>query len=106
MSKKSNLSRRLVDGHDLAKMQWCFGILLACWLLISIAAAVVALCITHDAYTLSILTSGTPPTYLLYRIAKYLFPMDKREYKLALKKAEIKAIWPKRIGTPQKTADQ
>lgn len=73
------------------KMQWYFLILLTAWIFVPIILAVIVLCITHNLYTLSVISISTPPVIILIRITKHLFPRSEEEIKLDADKAKYKA---------------
>lgn len=79
------------EVQTLVRMRWCLLIAILVWLLFVMVATVVIISITRSLLSLSIYTSLAPPAYLIYWIAKHLFPMDERGYLLAKTKIEMKA---------------
>jgi hypothetical protein len=63
-------------------MRWFFLIMVLIWLLISLIVTGLTISFTKSLLSLSVFATLAPPTYLLYWIAKHIFPMDERTYKL------------------------
>jgi hypothetical protein len=74
--------------------QWFFLALTALWLVISIIAPIVAYCITHSLYCFVGYLDLAPPTYLLYLLAKRIFPPGDNETKIELAKQHKKGQVP------------
>lgn len=64
------------------RIRWYFLILIAIWTLATLLLTLVAFFITRNPISLIGLSSLGPPTYMLYRIVKYLFPSDEKEFKI------------------------
>jgi len=71
-------------------MRWFFLALVAAWLLAAMTLPVVAFCLTKNPISLSLFSTLAPPTYIMYRIAKHLFPPGRNDTKIALAKQQQK----------------
>ncbi len=71
-------------------MQWFFLGLITLWILAAMIMPVVSFSITENPLSFSLFSTLAPPLYILYRITKYLFPKNSREYELAALKIQNK----------------
>ena len=74
----------MIDG----KKQWFFLSLISLWILISTIGPIVAFCLTNNPLSLSLMSTLAPPLYILYRIARSLFPLNDGDIQIALAKAQ------------------
>ncbi|SRR5713226_4401859 len=79
------------------KMSWFLLIVIVTWLLAAMVTTTVVVCFTRDSLSLSLFSILMPPTYLLYWIAKHLFPMDEKRFQLEVMKLQIKMQRPSKI---------
>ncbi len=70
--------------------QWFFLALVALWLILSILAPLVAFITTSNSLCLTAFADIAPPTYLLYFLAKRIFPPGDSETKIELAKLHKK----------------
>lgn len=73
------------------RLQWSVFALMSFWLLIAIAAPIVAFCLTQNPLSFSLFSAIAPPAYFLYPIIRNAFPKDDRDYELAESKLKYKA---------------
>lgn len=71
-------------------MQWFFLGLITLWIMAAMIMPVVSFSITKNPLSFSLFSTLAPPLYILYRITKYLFPKNSREYELAALKIQNK----------------
>lgn len=76
------------------RQQWFFLWLIAFWLVLSIIAPVVAYTLTRNPLCFTGYAEAAPPAYLLYLLAKRLFPPGDNETKIALTKHNKKGRVP------------
>ena len=99
LEQQQKQNRIPTEVQTLVRMRWCLLIAILIWLLFAMVATVVVILLTRSLLSLSVYSSLAPPTYLIYWIAKHLFPMDERRYLLAKAKIEMKAQ--KSLGVKQ-----
>ena len=71
-------------------MRWFFLGLITLWILVAMIMPIVSFSITENPLSFSLFSTLAPPLYILYRITKYLFPKNSREYELAALKIQNK----------------
>ncbi len=76
------------------QQQWFFLRLIALWLLLSVIAPILTYCFTHSPLCFAGCIDTAPPTYLLYLLAKRLFPPGDNETQIALAKPRKKGQVP------------
>ncbi len=72
------------------RQQWFFLWIILFWLTFSITAPVAAFFITHSLFCFVSYLDLAPPAYLLYLLAKRIFPPSDNETKIALAKQQKK----------------
>ncbi len=68
-----------LDGASLAlqRMRWFFLILLALWAFVAMMLPITLFWFTANPASLSLLVTISPPAYIFYRVACYLFPRSR-----------------------------
>ena len=74
------------------QMQWFFLRLTALWIITAMVLPLVAFYLTRNPVCLSGFTILAPPVYILYRIAKYLFPRCDSDYRIELEKIRAQGV--------------
>lgn len=82
ISAQQNQNSPSSEAKSLQRMRWFLLIVILIWLLGAMITTVVVIYLTKSLLSLSLFSLLAPPAYLLYWIAKHLFPMDERRYKL------------------------
>lgn len=99
LEQQQNQHKSPTEVQTLVRMRWCLLIAVLIWLLFAMLATVVVIFITRSLLSLSVYSLLAPPAYLIYWIAKHLFPMDEKRYLLAKAKIAMKAQ--KSLGAKQ-----
>ncbi len=76
-------------GEDI-QMRWFFLRLVAIWILATVVLTFILFCLTRNPYCFSGLGLLAPPFYILYRIVRFLFPKNDRDYEVKLEKIKAK----------------
>jgi hypothetical protein len=79
-----------MGDHMNEKQQWFFLRLLALWLLLGIAAPIVAFCLTRNPLAFTGCLDLAPPAYLFTLLAKRLWPPNDNETQIAIAKHQSK----------------
>jgi len=64
-------------------MQWVFLALTTLWIFTAVVATALLFWHTGSPLCFTLFATLAPPVYIWWRIAKYLFPKDDRDYELA-----------------------
>ena len=72
-------------------MRWFLLVLIALWIFTAMLLAFIAFCVTRNPYSFSLFGTLAPPFFIIYRIAKNLFPPSDNDTKIALAKQQRKS---------------
>jgi len=73
-------------------MQWVFLALTTLWIFTVVIATILLFWHTSNALCFSLFSTLAPPVYIWWRITKYLFPQDDRDYQLKLARIKVKYV--------------
>lgn len=94
LQKPENQHDHTEDAETHRHMRWFFLIFVIVWLLAAMVLPLVAYCLIRSPYCFSLFGTFAPPLYILYRITKYLFPMNVRDFQIKALKIQHKAEKP------------
>ncbi len=86
-AQQYQINGQLTSLHrPLSVMQWVFLSVMTLWGFTALIGTILLFWHTQNALCFTLFTTIAPPVYVCWRITRYLFPKDDRDYEVELEK--------------------